>query len=269
MLKFARATHRLKHKQPSIDWIKSVNFWSAMQVLHSKNLRCFLSHQGESDFICHLPFVNIIKCFRRPLGPPELVTPLLSLSALSSSLLTAPTQSPNTLNTSDIEHFIQDLANRFEPDNEIDEILGPVIRSLLFHESLFRPEGLGGGDASWRGVIGGLELLVSIKSIAMMITRMPEWNPSDATPPMFEKVSLLGPLCRLGVFSREWVCASSCKIFDILTLLQPVITQTYFSEPDKRSRTDIESSFASLRGTMKSLQVWPHSSSTLLYWHRL
>jgi ubiquitin conjugation factor E4 B len=79
------------------------------------------------------------------------------------------------------------------------------VRQLLFHESLWRPEGLGGGDASWRGVVSGLEALVSVKSIAVMITKMPEWIPANATAASFEKVTLLGPLCRLGVFGREWV----------------------------------------------------------------
>lgn len=143
--------------------------------------------------------------YRRLLGPPELVEPLLSLSALSAPLSSSPTASPNTLTPSDIEQFLQDLARRFEPDNEIDDILGPVVKGLLFHESLFRAEGLGGGDASWRGIIGGLEVLVSIKSIAMMITRMAQWNPANATAPTFERIALFGPLCRLGVFSLEWV----------------------------------------------------------------
>jgi hypothetical protein len=79
------------------------------------------------------------------------------------------------------------------------------VKQLLFHESLFRLEGLGSGDASWRGVVGGLEALVSIKSIAIMIARMEEWNPPAATAPTFERQSLLGPLCRLGVFPHEWV----------------------------------------------------------------
>lgn len=174
----------------------------------------------------------------RPLGPPELVAPLLSLSALSAPLLPSPTSSPNVLTSADIDQFLQDIARRFEPDNEIDDVLGPVVKQLLFHESLFRPEGLGGGDASWRGVVSGLEVLVSIKSIAVMITRMEEWNPLNATAPTFEHWSLLGPLCRLGVFPREW----------------PTIAKTYFSDPEKRTRDDIESSYASLRGTLKSLQ---------------
>jgi len=141
---------------------------------------------------------------RRELGPPELVAPLLSLSALSAPLLSSST-SPNALGPSDIEQFLQDLAHRFEPDNELDDVLAPVVRQLLFHPSLFRTEGLGGGDASWRGVVGGLEALVSVKAIATMITRMEDFNPDDVPAPVFEVKSLMGPLCRLNVFSREWV----------------------------------------------------------------
>ncbi|KAJ7212066.1 ubiquitin conjugation factor E4, partial [Mycena pura] len=174
----------------------------------------------------------------RPLGPPELVAPLLSLSALSTPLFGSSSSPPHALTPSDIDLFLQDLARRFEPDNEIDGVLGPVVHQLLFHESLFRPEGLAGGDAGWRGVVSGLEALVSIKAIAVMITRMQNWNPLNATAATFEHVSLLGPLCRLGIFGREW----------------PSIAQAYFSDPDKRTRDDIESSNASLRGTMKSLQ---------------
>ncbi|KAK7469287.1 Ubiquitin conjugation factor E4 [Stygiomarasmius scandens] len=173
----------------------------------------------------------------RELGPPELVAPLLSLSALSAPLLSS-SASPNALGPSDIEQFLQDLAHRFEPDNELDGVLAPVVRQLLFHPSLFRTEGLGGGDASWRGVVGGLEALVSVKAIATMITRMEDFNPDDVSAPVFEVKSLMGPLCRLNVFSREW----------------PGIAQTYFSDPDKRTRDDVESSYASLRGTLKSLQ---------------
>ncbi|CAK5270237.1 unnamed protein product [Mycena citricolor] len=175
----------------------------------------------------------------KALGSPELVSALLSISALSTPLFGSSSSSQNTLTPGDIEAFLQDLARRFEPDDEIDGVLGPVVEQLLFHESLFRPEGLGGGDSGWRGVVGGLEALVSIKSIAVMITRLESFNPATATAPTLERVSLMGPLCRLGVFVREW----------------PGIGQTYFSDPEKRSRDDIESSQASLRGTLKSLQT--------------
>ncbi|KII86779.1 hypothetical protein PLICRDRAFT_43444 [Plicaturopsis crispa FD-325 SS-3] len=174
----------------------------------------------------------------RPLGPPELVAPLLSLSALSAPLLSTPAQSPNTLTPTEVEPFLNDLARRFSLDDELPAVLGPVVQQLVWHESLWRPEGLAGGDAGWRGVIGGLEALVSVKSIAIMITRMNEWIPAHATAATFERVTLFGPLCRLGVFGREW----------------PTIAQSYFSEPEKRSRTDVDSSNASLRGTLKSLQ---------------
>ncbi|KAH9841644.1 ubiquitin elongating factor core-domain-containing protein [Rhodofomes roseus] len=173
----------------------------------------------------------------KPLGPTELLTPLLSLSALTGPLLSSSATSANTLGPAEVEPFLQDLVKRFEPDNEIDGVLGPVVNQLCFHESLFRPEGLAGGDGSWRAVISGLEALVNIKSIAVMITRLQFWNP-EATPVTFERVSLLGPLLRLGVFDREW----------------PAIANTYYSKPKDRSQADIGSSTASLRGTLKSLQ---------------
>jgi hypothetical protein len=50
-----------------------------------------------------------------------------------------------------------------------------------------------------------LEALVSHKQIAIMITKMDDWNPADATAVTFETRSLMGPLLRLNVFSREWV----------------------------------------------------------------
>lgn len=142
---------------------------------------------------------------RRAIGAPELVGPLLSLSSLSAPLSAPSTSSTVTLAPIHIEPFLQDLAKRFEPDDEIDGVLGPVVTHLCFHESLFRPEGLAGGDAGWRGVIAGLEALVGVKSVACMMTRLEAWNPANASAATIERVSLLGPLLRLGVFEREWV----------------------------------------------------------------
>lgn len=87
-------------------------------------------------------------------------------------------------------------------------MLGVVVRRLLWHESLFRADGITGVDAGWRRVIGGLEALVSVKPIAAMITRLEEWIPTGATAVNFEQLSLMGPLCRLGLFGREWVSVS-------------------------------------------------------------
>lgn len=72
-----------------------------------------------------------------------------------------------------------------------------------------------------------------------MITRLDQWSPDSATAANIENVSLMGPLCRLNVFGHEW----------------PTISGTYFGDLDRKSRADVESSTASLRGTLKSLQV--------------
>ena len=184
-------------------------------------------------------FRSLTEHLRREVGPAELVAPLLSLSSLSGPLLSTPISSPYQLSPTEVEPFLQDIVKRFEPDNELDGVLGPVVRALLFHESLFRREGLAGSDSGWRRVIAGLEALVSVKPIAIMITRLDEWNPQNATAANIERVSLMGPLCRLNVFGHEW----------------PTISETYFGDLDRKSRADVESSTASLRGTLKSLQV--------------
>lgn len=142
---------------------------------------------------------------RKPLGAVELAENLIQLSSLAAPLLSVSSSSQSVLYPSDVQPFLQDLARRFDPDNEIDGVLGPVVRALCFHQSLFRPEGLAGGDSAWRGVISGLEALVSIKSIANMITRLEEFNPPNAQAHNFEIQSLFGPILRLGVFDREWV----------------------------------------------------------------
>ncbi|KAH8114701.1 ubiquitin elongating factor core-domain-containing protein [Phellopilus nigrolimitatus] len=172
----------------------------------------------------------------KPTGSHELVSSLMSLSSLSGPL--SSSSSNALLSSNEVPVFLHDLAQRFEPDDELSGVLGSTVRLLLFHVSLARPDGLGGADAGWRGVVAGLEALVAVKSIAVMITRLPEWNPPTATAPDLEKTSLMGPLMRLSVFGREW----------------PTIAHAYFSEPEKRTRADVESSNASLRGTLKSLQ---------------
>ena len=172
---------------------------------------------------------------RRAIGPPELVNPLLSLSALSAPLLsTSPSRTEYVLTQSDIVPFLQDLAHRFDPSGELDGILAPVVSIFLSHESLFRQEGLGGADTTWRGVLSGLEVLASIKPIAIMMTRMENWIPEGVTAERFEKDSLLGPLCRLGVFPYEWV-----SLFQPLMLLSPIFTllvATYCKDLFRKSR---------------------------------
>ncbi|PIL22469.1 hypothetical protein GSI_15157 [Ganoderma sinense ZZ0214-1] len=143
-------------------------------------------------------------------GAAELVPSFMSLSALSGPYLSS-SSSGALLDSSDIETFLQDLVRRFEPDNEIDGVLGPVVTRLCSHQSL--AVGFASGDG-WRGVISGLEALVTVKPIAAMITRLPEWNPETSSAPEFETRSLFGPLLRLGVFHREW--GSLFQVFNTL-----------------------------------------------------
>ncbi|KAG2051581.1 hypothetical protein BDR06DRAFT_938883 [Suillus hirtellus] len=178
------------------------------------------------------------------LGSHELLSPLLSLSALSTPLYASTTTSQTTLAPTEVQLFLQDLVARFADPDELFTTLSTLVRTLIAHTLTIPSEGIGGsgGDSAWRGVIGGMEALVGVKPIAEMITRMPQWLGEgfgvEVTAANFERLSLMGPLLRLGTFSREW----------------PGIAQIYFSDPTKRSRADVDSSNASLRGTLKSLQ---------------
>ncbi|KAF8579833.1 hypothetical protein K439DRAFT_1522775 [Ramaria rubella] len=172
----------------------------------------------------------------KTLGAPELLPAFLSLSSLSSPL-SAPSSSSQAFSPIDLVDLFTDLSTRFFDDG-LEEIVAPLLRLLCFHPSLQRPEGLGGGDAAWRAIVAALESLVGIKGIATVITRLNEWCPESAGPAHLEHTSLMGPLLRLGVFNREW----------------PQVAGTYFSDPLKRARQDVDSSNSSLRATLQSLQ---------------
>ncbi|KAI0259835.1 ubiquitin elongating factor core-domain-containing protein [Gloeopeniophorella convolvens] len=174
----------------------------------------------------------------KEVGPQELVNVLVSLSALSTGMFGGSIASPNSLTDVEIPQLLQEIVQRFEPEDGLTEVLGPVATKLLFHPCLFRQEGLAASDAQWRGVLTGLEALVGNKQIAIMITKLDDWNPPDATAVTFETRSLMGPLLRLSVFSWEW----------------PYLTKMYFSNADDRPATDAESARNSLRGTLKTLQ---------------
>lgn len=104
----------------------------------------------------------------------------------------------------DLVDLFTDISARFLDDG-LEEIVGPIIQQLCFHPSLLRPEGLAGGDASWRSIVAALESLVGIKGVATVITRLDKWCPENAGPAQLEHTSLMGPLLSLGVFNREWV----------------------------------------------------------------
>lgn len=157
--------------------------------------------------------------------------------------------------------FLNDLARRFDPTDELMSVLGPVVKGLLSHESLRKAAsaeaeieralgivgwfrggagggagsqtgatagpgapgtsqgsgtsngsgmGIGGGDATWRGVLSALDELVKVKAIAVMVTRMEEWNPENVDAKGLERESLMGPICSLGVFPYDWVSTGPC-----------------------------------------------------------
>lgn len=170
------------------------------------------------------------------LGAIELVRPLLALSALSGPL--SSSSSTSLLSPAEVHPFLNDLSARFQASGELTDVLAPVFTRLLHDPSLLDPAGLVAPDAGWRRVLAGLEVLVSIKGGPEALTEIPAFVPTEATAANFEVVSLLGPLMRLGVVQRDW----------------PYIAKAYFSEVEKRSQGDVDSSFASLRGTLKSLQ---------------
>ena len=92
-------------------------------------------------------------CSKRELsGPPELVNSLLSLSSLTDPL--SSSQSNTLLSASEVPQFLLDIAQRFEPEGSLPEILGDVIKRLCFNANLARPAALGAADARWRGVLG-------------------------------------------------------------------------------------------------------------------
>lgn len=156
--------------------------------------------------------------FRKVIGASELTAQLLSLSSFAASpYASTTTSSAISLSPTEIELLLSDIVARFEPDGDLQSVLGPVVLGLLHHECLFTREGIASADSLWRGVVGGLEVLVANKSIAKMICMMEEWCPNDADAPSFEKVSLLGPLMRLNVFPTEWVSSINRMLLSIET----------------------------------------------------
>ena len=154
--------------------------------------------------MCPTPILALILYIpsNKQLGAVELVNSLLALS--SSSPLHSGPDSAFTLSPTEVGPFLTDVCRRFESDG-LEDILGEVITSIAHSEATTLPEGLGGSNNQWRNVLGALEGLAGIKPIAIVFTRLPQWNP-PATAPDFEKVSLMGPIARMSVFGREWAC---------------------------------------------------------------
>ncbi|KAF8315752.1 ubiquitin elongating factor core-domain-containing protein [Cantharellus anzutake] len=177
----------------------------------------------------------------KPLGYHELLASLLSIGG--SGPLLSSNASVTTLESYEVEPFIQDLARRFEEDpSDLESTFCDVVQSGII-PIIFKDEnGLGStvtGPTSWRAAVTAMETLVSVKSIAAMMTRLPSWCPPSASAHMIERMSLLGPIARLGVFSREW----------------PALTETSFSKLESRPREEAEASKTNFRQTLRHLQT--------------
>jgi len=66
--------------------------------------------------------------------------------------------------------------------------------------------------------------------------------------------SLLGPLSRLSVYPREFVCVFTVHLCSRLQS-QPEIWKAYFSNPTERKKDDIDANKSNLRHTLGGLQV--------------
>lgn len=115
---------------------------------------------------------TLISICRKVAGSKELLGPLQGLASVSPlTSLSSSAQSSTTLEASEIEPFLADLAARFDGDG-LDEILGPVFVDLSTMTKLDRHGLAGTGMADgWRSALAGLEGLVAVKPIAAAVRR--------------------------------------------------------------------------------------------------
>jgi len=115
-----------------------------------------------------------------------------------------------------------------------------------------------------------VQTLSEVKGVAACLPTVDGWDPSTApgaAAPMLEYRSLLGPLLRLSAFPDGAVRPSpssrpppsSWARPDSLSFpsLQPNLPLAYFPEPSTMGRGNIDSASASLRGTLRGVQVRP------------
>ncbi len=67
----------------------------------------------------------------KDVGPQELVNVLLSLSALSTGMYGGSTPTPNSLVDFEIQQLLQDVVHRFDSEDGLAEVLGPVVITRL------------------------------------------------------------------------------------------------------------------------------------------
>ncbi|KAL9552599.1 hypothetical protein MBANPS3_003682 [Mucor bainieri] len=127
--------------------------------------------------------------------------------------------------------YIAELVNRFNQDG-LDMILGPALAAMS-------------GELRLQNILGdcktsiqSVSYLCENKAIAMMVADLPEFNPSNATAPNIEEVSLLGPLFRLSAYPDT----------------APKVAESYFQNSENRNAADLESCKNGLRGSVQNIQ---------------
>jgi len=182
----------------------------------------------------------------KSVGPAELVPFLLDDGSVSSRPATS-------LQTNDFPSLLQDLGARFTPsaandfEGGLEDIIEPMITSL--GRSLLQNKiDIGGGGnqsaANWRTIVGAIQSLTEIKTVAGTLVETKSWD-TTTTPgpmssaPMVEFYSLLGPFIRLSTFGDSFAA----------------IPTSYFPDPETMGRGNIESAQTSLRGTLNNVQT--------------
>lgn len=188
---------------------------------------------------------------------------------------TVETAPSSSFRSQDLPALLADLTRRFSPSAEngfesgLEDIVGPIVQSVASSVFLSKCDIGGGGQSQdgrgWRESLQVLLSLTSVKGIAAVLPLVPSWDatsiPGRSTAPALEIFSLLGPFLRLSVFPDTFVsslllaapkhgCADQCP-----SLPQPSIAQSYFPSPGSMTRGDIESASASIRGTLRGVQV--------------
>lgn len=168
----------------------------------------------------------------------------------SSSAPVAPTVR-GALAPGDLLPFLNDLAVGFQ-EGSLADVITPTLS--LFFQEWFKivptPDLMG---TEWRKYLGAVSLLVKNKAIAALLPSLPIWVAPGVTASKIEWQSLLGPLTRLSVFSREFVSLRGAHHLTVLTD-QPQIEKTYFSNPTERRTADIDANKANLRNSLEGLQ---------------
>lgn len=101
-------------------------------------------------------------------------------------------------------------------EGSLADVITPTLS--LFFQEWFKivptPDLMG---TEWRKYLGAVSLLVKNKAIAALLPSLPIWVAPGVTASKIEWQSLLGPLTRLSVFSREFVSLRGAHHLTVLT----------------------------------------------------